>query len=226
MDDAINRLDPKRVAWLETKVWQRILLPAGSYEVRGHYLAAPDHRLRLDLTTIEGETTATLHVVSDGQAIWQARRVGDEGWNDVQRAPLNALASGQSNEAPMQWLRQLPTRGFTAILEELRHRVHWMRQETIRRGGKTYLRLTGMWSDGPSRESRSSGEPDLRGQPRQCRIYLKTGTLWPHRVEWWGPSTSHGGDSLLLEMEFRDPVLNRPLSAERCFEEFAFAPPR
>jgi hypothetical protein len=39
-------------------------------------------------------------------------------------------------------------------------------------------------------------------------------------VEWWGPDPPLADDSLLVQMEFRDPVLNQPLSPERCAREF------
>ena len=41
--------------------------------------------------------------------------------------------------------------------------------------------------------------------PRMCRCYLDKTTLWPYRLEWWGPVSAEGEDHLLTQMEFRDP---------------------
>ena len=58
--------------------------------------------------------------------------------------------------------------------------------------------------------------------PRQCRLFLDARTRWPHRLEWWGPAPPRKGDSLLLQMEFRNPRLGQPLADA----EFAFQPGR
>ena len=35
-------------------------------------------------------------------------------------------------------------------------------------------------------------------------------------MEWWGADLPRVGDVALVQMEFRNPVLNRALTAERC----------
>ena len=92
----------------------------------------------------------------------------------------------------------------------------------VRRDSRAFIKLTGSWSDEVMRTLVPADERWPDGLPRQCRLYLEAPTLWPHRVEWWGPLRANAGDALLLQMEFRDPIINQPLSAERCAREFGF----
>ncbi len=56
-----------------------------------------------------------------------------------------------------------------------------------------------------------------------CYLYLDAQTLWPSRVEWWA-GDRHSNPRLLLEIEFRDPQLNRPLSLAECIHAFSYRP--
>ena len=56
---------------------------------------------------------------------------------------------------------------------------------------------------------------------RQCCIYLDTETFWPHRLEWWGAEKSSEPSQLLSQTEYREAIVNQPLSAERLAAEFA-----
>jgi hypothetical protein len=44
--------------------------------------------------------------------------------------------------------------------------------------------------------------------------------MWPYRLEWWGPSPSLGADTLLVQMEFRDPKLNEPVAQDQIAKVF------
>ena len=52
-----------------------------------------------------------------------------------------------------------------------------------------------------------------------ARLYLDPKTLWPHRLEWWGADPPRPGDVLLMQTEFRDPLLNRPPPPDRLMRE-------
>ena len=69
-----------------------------------------------------------------------------------------------------------------------------------------------------------ASEPEPSGLPRQCHLYLDARTCWAQRVEWWGPTAGVGDDRLLVQMEFRNPVFNRPLPADVCARLFSFHP--
>ena len=89
----------------------------------------------------------------------------------------------------------------------------------------------GTWQDKPVirlsgslKESSSTSEPRFVVPPRICQIYLDAQTLWPHRVEWWAFQEQEQGAFLLLQLEFRDPRINQPLSHEACAREFTYEP--
>jgi hypothetical protein len=62
-----------------------------------------------------------------------------------------------------------------------------------------------------------------RFKVQQSVLYLDAQTLWPLRVEWWGAERPTHVSKLLLQTEYRAPVLNQPLSDERCAAEFALS---
>ena len=76
------------------------------------------------------------------------------------------------------------------------------RKETGRWKGHAVVRLTGR---------KPPPVPD--NQPGECRLYLDAQTLWPCRIEWLGRVPDRG-DVLLVQMEFRDPVLGQPVHDE------------
>jgi len=222
LDDAVARLDPGSVSWLETKIWQKGRLDRFKFESEGRYLLGPGRRVRLELTTRHGRAAATALTVSDGKMVWQGHRNGDGPWTDVMLTPVTEIASFPGREAgpspeSNEFLRGPSLGGVVALLHAMRTRVNWSRKETVRRDGRASIKLTGSVST-----EIAANQPWPEGQPRQCRLYLDVATLWPQRVEWWGPDSPRSGDVLLQQLEFRDPVLNQPLSPERADREFAF----
>lgn len=214
LDEAAARIGPARVAWLETAVWQQVELQGLAYQAEGRYLAAPGRRTRLDLRTRLGDTEGEVRVVSDGTALWQGSRIGGGDWEGVGKIGLPAGPGGDGSHG---W----SFAGLSPLLQGLRTQMVWGRRELVRRGGREYHKLTGTWADAPKTTPRDGPWPE--GLPRQCRLYLDAETLWPARVEWWGPDPPREGECLLVQMEFRDPVLNRPLPAEQCIRGFALA---
>jgi hypothetical protein len=225
LDQALELLDPSRLTWLETKLWQKGIVQGLRYVTEGRYLAAPDHRLCLELTTRHGDAQVLHHVVSDGATWWQGMRVGDGEWTATRVDLKQVMRVLQAPQAPVQlredFLREHSFGGVVPLLRSLRQRMAWLRKETVRRNGREFFKLTGTWRDEEVSGLAPACEPWPDGLPRQCRLYLDVRNLWPHRVEWWGQDPPRPGDVLLVQMEFRDPVLNRPLSAQRCAREFS-----
>jgi hypothetical protein len=98
--------------------------------------------------------------------------------------------------------------------------MNWVHKETVRRNGRVLLKLAGTWAPAEAAVLSRSGTSWPNGLPRQCRLYLDPDTLWPQRLEWWGPQPARRDDSLLVQLEFRDPVLNRAPSAEQVARAF------
>jgi hypothetical protein len=226
LDQAIETLNPNRVEWLEAEVWQQVSCQDLTYQAEGHFRAAPGQRLRLQLGLRVGRVRGDMQVVSDGITIWQAQQV-DSGPRLVHRVELQAFlnALAQPDLPPAQRAELLQHQGFAGLaplLQGLRHRLVVTGRENLSWKGQPVTRLTLIWPASPETLPVSAGQPWPALVPRKCLLYLDARSFWPHRLEWWGPEEAAGRDRLLFEMEFRNPVVNRPLTPEQCAREFTF----
>ncbi len=220
---AAEAYSPPRLVWAEMALWQKVWDDGEIYEVRGRYLGAPGHRLRLELKTRAGRTDGQLTVISDGAVLSIARRFG----NDA--PPIGRLAlpvpeppAGVETVAAArdEMLRDQALLGVGPLVKALRERLRAPARENVRWNGLEVIRITGAWPEDPGKLARVPDWQRPRYPARLCSIYLDAKTLWPHRIEWWGGEKAQDRAVLLLEMEFRDPILNRPLTPEQCTREF------
>jgi hypothetical protein len=228
LDRSLKSIRPEVVQWLETDLWQRVNLPDLCYEAEGKLLLAPADRFRLELTTrTPGTAGPGRHrcelLVSDGTNLWSARRGPKGDW--IEQPLPEGFAPRSSRTAPARTPPDrgrsglLPGRGGpAALLAQLRARLKWVRSETLA-DGRTCL--TGLVRP-------EDGDAGLSTTIRACRVVLDAHSLWPGRIEWWGPvsgpAVAKKRDALLIEMEFRNPVLDHPLPLERCVREFTLRP--
>jgi hypothetical protein len=227
LDHAIAHLDPKHVAWLETTLWQKACVAQFTYEAQGHFLAAPNNRFHLELTTRQGRGAATYLVVSDGQALWEGTRFEDGAWHNLVRVDLQQILQGGLREGPAEslqteWMPQAMFGGVRPVLHALRACMTWTNRESVRRQGRVFIKLTGSLSEATAKTLALPGQSWPNGVPHACRLYLDSESLWPFRLEWWGRQTPRSSETLLVQMEFRDPIFNQPISPERCAKEFTF----
>jgi hypothetical protein len=228
LDQVLDAFKAERVTWLEMDLWQKVQLPGCTYEAEGIYRLAPGQRFRLELHTHPGEGEGTLLSVSDGRELWQAERSVQGQWENVTRVNLSevfAVMNGQaSRQLREEFLQRPHFQGMLPLLRDLRCRLVWARSEAIRQASGECVRLVGVW---PREEALRQAAPDQPwpiALPRQCHLYLDARTSWPQRIEWWGPNKAGGFDRLLVQMEFRNPVFNRPLPPQTCARLFAFQP--
>jgi hypothetical protein len=206
LDNAITALSPERLHWLRMGLWQQGNLASLSYQAEGTFLAGPDHRLRLDLHVRAGNTTNRLQVVSDGRKLWQVEQTGaaapSVSW--VNMGPVLEIL--ERRDTPVErreaFYRYQLFAGPGPLLESLRPGTTFTRRETVRWRDRDIVLLTGVRALPP----REKNWPDFL--PRHCRLFLDAHTLWPHRLEWWGRGPEQQKDSVLLQVEFRDPVCN------------------
>jgi hypothetical protein len=98
------------------------------------------------------------------------------------------------------------------------------KKEELKWHGFNVTLLTADWGIDTLKSVTQDGKnPWPQSLPRQCRLYLDAKTRWPHRVEWLGPVPGRTEDSIILQMEFRNPK-HEALSAEACQREFSFDP--
>jgi hypothetical protein len=226
LDDAVATYQPARVPWQQAQLWQRVRTDGGTRELQGRYLMGPDSRLRLELGVQVGKTRAELLLVGDGQRLWQRQRVGSAE-PVVTQAELPVMP--KDHPAPAAFLAER-TRG----LHQMSFGVSTL-LALIRDGGQGWQGKSGRWAGGavlhlnaswPGAEDQAEFATEgLRAPPRAKRVcvFLDAATLWPQRVEWWG-ETADGDPVPVVEMEFRAPVLNQPLTPEECRREFTFVP--
>jgi hypothetical protein len=227
LERALAALDPERVVWLETELWQRVRLPECSYEAEGRYLSAPGRRFRLELHTRQQGGASDLVQVGDGDALWQAMRRGQGPWAQATRVDLNKVqehveGSG-SARLQAEFQQGPPTHGVVPLLRDLRQRLVWVRRAVVWVDGAECLELTGVWRPELTAALAPRGRPWPPGLASRCRLILDAESSWPRRVEWWGPGDA-GATERIAEIEFRSPRLNEPLSEDRCDREFRFDP--
>jgi hypothetical protein len=228
LDQALDAFKPERVNWLEIDLWQKVQIPGCVYEADGIYRLAPGQRFRLEMHTHPAGGEGTMLSVSDGRELWQAERSGKGEWENVTRVNLSEVFAAMNGPAGPQlreeFLQRPHFQGMLPLLRDLRCRLVWARSEMIRQAGGERIRLVGVWPKEEALRHAAPDQPWPGALPRQCHLYLDARTYWPERIEWWGPSKAGGADCLLVQMEFRNPVFNRPLPPQTCARLFAFQP--
>jgi hypothetical protein len=226
LDQAIAALAPERLPWTEANVWQQIRYEGISFQACGRMFTAPGDRTRFDLNVKVGKSLGELRVVSDGKTLCQWLRIGGD--KPVVRCwelPVQSGAITTSTEAAEARTRLLQDQGFAGLafmLRNVRRRVQGARYQQQRWNGKDVYVIGGVWPEENTAIAAEFMTPHF--QLRQCCLYLDAQTLWPHRVEWWGAESPQQTNILLVQTEYRNPVLNQPLSPERCAREFSFSP--
>jgi len=228
-DEAIGRLVPGKIDWLQCRIRQQVTMPGLSYTAEGRYLLAPEHRFRLEVQTRTGERAGSLVIVSDGVNLWQANRIGAGKWEKVTRVGVKevlATLDGAGNAARLrsEFLEGPKFSGIVPLLRALRGRLVWVARTPSRDNSTDVFELTGVWPPAALREKVPADHPWPGGLPRQCKIVLEAGTLWPRRIEWWGPLGEQGPDQVLARTEYTGAVIDQPLAEDVAAQTFTFTP--
>jgi hypothetical protein len=228
LERAIANLSPDRLTWMEAAVWQQLACDEVSYQAEGRYLAGPNQRLRLNLKVRLGRARSEILVVSDGTTLWQSSRI-EGGPRQVSRVELQKVLQALARPAVGSQVRDEFFQsqcfaGLGPLLRGLRTRMVVAGSEELTWNGHAVTRLTLQWSAAQAAALAPAGQPWPAYLPRKCLLYLDAASLWPLRLEWWGPTGRQVGDVQVFQMEFRDPVLNKALSEEQCARAFAFDP--
>jgi hypothetical protein len=211
LDRAVDRVSPPRLGWLHVGLWQRMRSADLAFESQGTLQIGPNHCVRLDLAVRAGAGTGRRLVVSDGNAVACIVQRGNS-IPEVTTRSLTEKPTDTPQPPPADALRDLGCGGPYPLLNDLRQNMREMSLETGKLQGRPVLRIGGRLTirDG------SSVPADF------CYLYLQAQTLWPSRLEWWERGRGQGRP--LLEIEFRDPVVNRPLTLPECIRAFSYSP--
>ena len=202
---AAEMLDAKKLGWFQTTLWQRVESNGLSYESEGTYACGPGMRMRLDLEVQLGKTKGHSTMVSDGTTVWSSIGVGTNPpsvsrW-DVKRINEVLSAPGASPLLRQKFFRDQFFAGLAPLIQSLEQHMVFTKQELENwKGHEVYL-LTGI----PPESAGKQSAPWPLFVPRKCRCFFDKVTLWPLRLEWWGPVAIGSEDAILTQMEFRDP---------------------
>jgi hypothetical protein len=216
LERMLASLSDDRVLWLETAVRQK-MFGDDAFNAEGRYLLGPDQRMRLELRISTAGKTGRVLVVSDGGKLRQGR------WLDGRAEPATEdplpLQTPGDRRARQKFLEARGLGGLLPLLRQIRQSL----QDPVQRAGlwqgRPALQVSGAWN--APEDVLKTLPPGLRA--RRCNIILDAETLWPYRVEWLGSPRPLNYPVVLLQMDFRDPVINRPLSPSECGREFRFS---
>jgi hypothetical protein len=202
---ATDLLDAKKLGWFETNLWQRVENLGLAYESEGRYCGGPDQRMRLDLAVKIGKTVGRLAIVSDGATVWNTTTVGStppalSRW-DLKRINEVLSAPGTSPQLRQQFYREQFFAGLAPLILSLEQHMTFTKQEMETWKGHAVYKLSATAPEATGKQT-AAWPPYV---PRTSRCYLDKTTLWPYRLEWWGPISADGEDHLLTQIEFRDP---------------------
>ncbi len=215
MKGVLHSLRPDRVQWLAMTVQQKSY-GDDPFEAEGRYLLGPNQRMRLDLHIKASGKEGRVLAVCDGRNLWQGR------WLDGDReAPtVQALPSEGPNQGPLRDLF-LHARGLGGLVP-LMQGINQCLKNPLQQAGlfrdRPAIQLTGDWN--AAEEVLKTIPADLRA--RRCNLVVDAETLWPCRVEWLGSPCPGNYPILLMRLDFRAPVFNRPLSPLEMAREFRF----
>jgi hypothetical protein len=215
---AVATLEPQRLSWLIVKTWQKQVDDEISFEADGRLVLGPNHCARLDMN-IHGTTGSnSVVIVSDGVGVARACRSANKRAEVTSQRFLSPAKTPLTGPQIDQVLSNHGCGGPYRLLNDLAGKLDNIQMEMGVWQRKSVVRLTGFLKAAKLKES------GLTVEPRLCRIYLDAHTLWPHRVEWWASRQPNDAEFLFLQVEYREPQINQPLSHEDCVREFTYVP--
>jgi hypothetical protein len=236
LDAAIATFAPERIPWMQMTLWQRVQCEDVTYEAQGRYLAGPNRLLRLEMKVRVGQAQGELQMIRNGGAARCTYRIGSEspatikavhrqGTGPAPTAPQPPVPGSLGPQERDEILEESEIPGVATLLRNLRAGLQEPRQKRSRWKGHDVILVMGKWQPNPALAAGIGANLLPKLQPRECRAYLDARTLWPLRIEWWGSPSPQKRNVLLMQVEHREPILNQPLSPERCAREFDVTPP-
>jgi hypothetical protein len=217
LDKAINALDFRKTALLDTKLWERVDTRGLTFQAEGVYMSAPPSRMRLEMKVRVGNTDSSLLMVSDGSWVWNEMKLGKDeprlSKYDLREIQKQLNAPNTMPTFIEDFYKSQSFRGVVPLLQTLSKEMTFTKLESTTWKGQPVYKLTGVWSPDYAKQMSQPGQPWPAYTPRTCYLFLagendkrskSNPAYWPLRVEWWGPGRS-ASDQLLMELEFREP---------------------
>jgi hypothetical protein len=227
----IAQFDPKTMGWYDTRFSEQARIQGATLRADGRYILGPDYHVRLDLEVKLGKSQGNQTTVCDGKTIWNQTRIAGEHREtnrcDLQTTMAALSAPGTGSQFVENFSKSQAFLGLLPLLQGLHQNMVFTKQEPGRWQNQDVLKLTAVWSADLAKGVHAAN-PQWQLVPKRMVLYVGTlpgKKLWPYRIEWWGPATLQNDDSLLLEMEFRDPrILKRDDKAAELGKQCTFDP--
>jgi len=204
--DFQSRYGRDKMTWLRLNVWQRMRLPDIVFESDSRIVLGPTRCAHLSMKLQSGAGTTIIQVVSDGKTIAKSVRVG-------QGKPRVTTTSHSTRDAKSAAPDPLAVEGccgpasvLDRVMPQLNNLSVQKHEHLIRVVGETTSEATKFQLPA--------------GRPLRCRLYFDEKSHWLTRIEWAFIEAS--GERTFLEMEYRNPIINEPLTDEECIREFTF----
>ncbi|MGF1583074.1 MAG: hypothetical protein ACFCD0_27455 [Gemmataceae bacterium] len=214
---AFEKFRPDRFPWVQADIKQEVRYGSINYSANGQFFQAPNERLRLDLKIRTVRSLGKLTLISDGKSLAENLQFGSlAGKIKITELPqvfdrTEDLSRNATEREEMIYKNAFL--GSSTLLRSLRNNLQNLARRGVRADQELLIEVKGRWI--PNWKDRDHIPPHLRleVQPRECRVYLDGKTLWPVRVEWWGNESKEQQNRILIQTEYLNPVLNKPLSA-------------
>jgi hypothetical protein len=217
--EAAAALSPEKTLWLQLNTWQKQLDGEASFEAEARLVRGPNHCARLEMTVHRGPKHTQIVTVSDGVVLARSQRLPDQP-AAVTTWRLGTPADTSAPRDVDQVLAEHGCGGPYWLLKDLERILDGLQGTPGIWEGKPVIRLAGSVKRGTLAPPENPGAPSARS----CYLYLDADSLWPHRIEWWTSPRPVACDVPLVQLEFRDPQVNQPLSHEDCVREFTYQP--
>jgi hypothetical protein len=220
LSEAVAALSPEKIAWLGLNTWQKQVDGDAGFEAEGRLVRGPNQCARLEMTVHRGPKPTQVVTVSDGMVLARVYRQADRPATVTTRQLATPSRTSTSPRDIELVLNEHGCGGPYWLLKDLQSILDNLQAVAGIWKGKRVVRLTGSVKGGLAvcPESRDG----LMAQT--CNLYLDADSLWPHRIEWWASPQPDEHDVLLVQLEFRGPQINQPLSHEDCVREFTYQP--
>jgi hypothetical protein len=226
LDQAIHCYQPANVQWLTMKLWQRGEFQKMTYQIEGEYWEAPGYRMRLMLRTDQGTSPVRMEMLSDGKAFYEV--IHFPGSDPVEKwfsfSPSGRPGVPVSEQMQKEIIRDKGYPGLTYLLHTVRQNLRDLRLRGVTCNGHPMLEIRGTWPNCAPAEANKAARLPLKVIVRECCLYLDRESFWPYRIEWWGIQEGDTAPRLILQTEYREPVINQPLSTEDADKTFSVPP--
>ncbi len=193
LDKSIAGLSWSKVRWLDMTIWQKMHRREGFSEISGRYRLGPDMQMCLKLDIQHGNAKGQVQAACDGCRVWRCD-------HHSSKKVVKALAI--PDDGPRRFLEKNGVGGPRPLVQAMRDGLHAPRKQVGIWQDRKVWRVSGKWRHDDATFA-AAGLHVTRSV-----LFIDAETLLPIRAEWFGSFEPDGRSRLLIEMEFRQLIVN------------------